>query len=116
MQKFRIFIFWSLSLAQLSSAWYARLGDLGCFRAFMDNIFWFILLNRFQGHCGCHYDVFKWDRIAYYFSGFQKFKVMLVLFSATSLIFATDMGQKPFLEILHRLFCIRLTVFSHSKD
>ena len=29
------------------------------------------------GHCGCHYDILKWDRVAYYFSGFQKFKVLL---------------------------------------
>ena len=30
-----------------------------------------------EGHCGCHYDIFKWDRVAFYFSGFQKFKVLL---------------------------------------
>ena len=30
-----------------------------------------------DGHCGCHYDILKWDRVAYYFSGFQKFKVLL---------------------------------------
>jgi len=60
------------------------------------------------GHCGCHYDVFKWDRIAYYFSGFQKFKVMLVLFSATSLIFATVILLK-----LQSLHCTRNTIHLH---
>lgn len=61
-----------------------------------------------DGHCGCHYDVYKWDRIAYYFSGFQKFKVMLVLFSATSLIFATVILLK-----LQSLHCTRNTIHLH---
>lgn len=46
----------------------------------------------------------KWDRIAYYFSGFQKFKVMLVLFSATSLVFGT------FILRLNSLRCTRNSI------
>ncbi|CAG5109854.1 Oidioi.mRNA.OKI2018_I69.chr2.g4333.t1.cds [Oikopleura dioica] len=60
--------------------------------------------NAPEGHCGCHYDVLKWDRIAYYFSGFQKFKVMLVLFSATSLIFGA------FILRLNSLHCTRNSI------
>jgi len=60
------------------------------------------------GHCGCHYDILKWDRVAYYFSGFQKFKVLLVIFSATSLVVATLI-----LTRLNSLHCTRNTIHLH---
>jgi len=61
-----------------------------------------------EGHCGCHYDIFKWDRVAFYFSGFQKFKVLLVIFSASSLVVATII-----LTRLNSLHCTRNTIHLH---
>ena len=56
-----------------------------------------------EGHCGCHYDIFKWDRVAFYFSGFQKFKVLLGM-----VIFRNNLSKK------YHFWCRRLILTTQS--